>query len=37
MKATTIPYFNKMFCSGMIETSKEVIPICLGNLDTGIY
>jgi kelch-like protein 18 len=27
--ATTIPYFNRMFCSGMIETSKEVIPIFL--------
>jgi len=27
--ATNIPYFNKMFCSGMVETSKDVIPILL--------
>ena len=27
--AATIPYFHKMFCSGMVETSKEIIPILL--------
>ena len=27
--AATIPYFHKMFCSGMVETNKEIIPILL--------